>query len=493
MLRKWIVAACLCLTLAVVAACGDEDDDEGTTAATAAAEATSAAAETSAPAETTEATAEETEATEATEATEGSEETTEEPPAENTFPLSVAEGEGLDLSGKKVTINGTEVGVEADGFTASFEALEERTGVDIQFSGSRDFETQISLAIEAGQTPDIGIFPQPGKIRDHAEDLPGVPDDVKAMVENNFDPYWAELVTRDDGKLLAVPNKADLKSLVWYSPSSFEENGWTVPETWEDFMALQQTILDAGKTPWCIGLESGDATGWPFTDWVEDFMLRMHGPDVYDQWVAHEIPFNDPKVKEVVQAVSDIWFKEGNVLQSRGEMVTTAFPDAGLPLLDGDCELHRQGNFYAANLEEAGAQIGPDGDVNAFYLPPMNDQFGIPVLGGGGYAVPFNDKPETIATIKYLASPEYVNNRILARAGGFMSANKYHDVSTYETDIERTFAEILVSSDPFRFDASDLMPGAVGAGSFWKLGTDYVSGAIDIDEMLDGIEASWPQ
>jgi alpha-glucoside transport system substrate-binding protein len=481
----------LCLTLAVVVACGDEDDDEGTTA-TAAAEATTAAAESSAPAETSEATSEATEATEDTEAA-SEETTTEEPPAENTFPLSVAEGEGLDLSGKKVTINGTEVGVEADGFVASFKPLEERTGVDIQFSGSRDFETQISLAIEAGRTPDIGIFPQPGKINDHADKLPGLPDDVAAMVKNNFDAGWVDLVTREDGKVLGVPNKADLKSLVWYSPSSFEENGWTVPETWDDFMALQQTMLDAGKTPWCIGLESGDATGWPFTDWVEDFMLRMHGPDVYDQWVNHEIPFNDPQVKDVVQAVSDIWFKEGNVLQSRGEMVTTAFADAGLPVLDGDCQLHRQGNFYGANLAEAGAKIGPDGDVNAFYLPPMNDQFGTPVLGGGAYAVPFNDKPETIATIKYLASPEYANTRILARAGGFLSANKYHDVSTYETDIERTFADTLVQADPFRFDASDLMPGAVGAGSFWKLGTDYVSGAIDIDKMLDGIEASWPK
>ena len=85
-------------------------------------------------------------------------------------------------------------------------------------------------------------------------------------------------------------------------------------------------MLAAGKTPWCIGVESGDATGWAFTDWVEDWMLRMHGPDVYDQWVKHEIPFNDPQVKDVVQAVSDIWFKEGNVLQSRGEIVPRRSP-----------------------------------------------------------------------------------------------------------------------------------------------------------------------
>jgi alpha-glucoside transport system substrate-binding protein len=362
----------------------------------------------------------------------------------------------------------------------------------VEYAGSRDFETQISVAIESGQTPDIANFAQPGKILDAADKIPGVPDDVTATVKENWDAYWSELVTSPDGRLLGVPNKADLKSLVWYSPKSFEENGWAVPTTWDEFTKLQEDMVAAGKTPWCIGVESGDATGWAFTDWIEDFMLRMHGPDVYDQWVKHEIPFNDPQVKDVVQAVSDIWFKDGYVLQSRDEIVSTAFADAGLPLLDGECELHRQANFYAANWTDAGANIGPDGDVNAFYLPPMNDQFGTPVLGAGVYAVPMNDKPETQAVIRYLASPEYANTRIAAKKGGFLSANKLHDTSLYPTDIERTFADILVSADPFRFDGSDLMPGAVGSGSFWKEGSDFITGANDIDQFLDKVEASWP-
>ena len=487
------MAACCCATLALAAACGDSDDDTTSAASSAAAP----AATTEAAAPTSEA-APDTAASEDTAAPEDSGATEESAPAEETAaapegtaPTEVV-GEGVDLSGKVVRISGSETGVEADGLTQSFAALEERTGVDVQFSGSRDFETQISLAIESGQTPDIAIFPQPGKVLDAQAKLPGVSEEVQAAVANNFDAYWGELVTTADGKLLGVPNKADLKSIVWYSPSSFEENGWTVPTNWDEFMALQDTILAAGKTPWCIGVESGDATGWAFTDWVEDWMLRMHGPDVYDQWVKHEIPFNDPQVKDVIQAVSDIWFKEGNVLQSRGEIITTSFADAGLPLLDGDCELHKQGNFYAANWEDAGASIGPDGDVNAFYLPPMSDEFGETVMGAGGYAVPFNAKPEVETVMAYIASPEYANERIKAKVGGFISANKFHDTSLYETDIERTFADILVQADPFRFDASDLMPGAVGAGSFWKQGSDYVSGATDLDSMLNDIEASWP-
>ena len=130
--------------------------------------------------------------------------------------------------------------------------------------------------------------------------------------------------------------------------------------------------------------------------------------------------------------------------------------------------------------------------MNAFYLPPFNDQFGTPVLGAGVYAVPMNDKPETMAVIRYLASAEYANTRIEAKKGGFLSANKTHDTSLYPTDIERTFADILVKADPFRFDGSDLMPGAVGSGSFWKEGSDFITGANDIDQFLDKVEASWP-
>jgi alpha-glucoside transport system substrate-binding protein len=176
-------------------------------------------------------------------------------------------------------------------------------------------------------------------------------------------------------------------------------------------------------------------------------MLRMHGPEVYDQWVKHEIPFNDPKVKEVVEAVSEIWFGEGNVLQSREEIATTSFGDAGIPLLDGDCMLHRQGNFYAAFLQENEGEVGEDKDVFAFYLPPMEEGTN-PVLSAGLYAVAFNDKPETIETMRFLASPEYVTARVEAQKGGFLSPNKKQDVAVYPNDLERTFAEILAAGDP---------------------------------------------
>ena len=123
-----------------------------------------------------------------------------------------------------------------------------------------------------------------------------------------------------------VPAKTDLKSLVWYQPAAFEEAGYTVPETFEDFVALiDQMAADGGAKPLCVGIESGQATGWTYTDWVEDMMLRLHGGEDYDAWVANELAFDDPKVQEAMQAPVDLW-TEDNVFAAGGSIAATALP-----------------------------------------------------------------------------------------------------------------------------------------------------------------------
>ena len=247
-----------------------------------------------------------------------------------------------------------------------------------------------------------------------------------------------------------------------------------------------------GNVPWCVGIESGDATGWAFTDWMEDMMLRLHGPDVYDQWVSNEIPFDDSRVVEVAEFVGSIWFAEGNVLGGRDLIATTGFKEAALPIASGDCMMHRQANFAGAFFTEIGATLGPDGDVNVFYLPTVSDDFGQVVLGAGTHAVAFTDRPETLAVLEYIGTAEYADTRIRADKGGFLSPNRDHDTSLYSSDFDRTLAEILVSASPFRFDASDLMPGEVGAGEFWRSGTDYVSGAKTAQEFAEDVQDAWP-
>ncbi len=403
--------------------------------------------------------------------------------------VSTGNGGNGDTSGTTVTMFGPEVEGEAQGLQDAFDAFTEDTGIEIQYQGDRSFEEQIGTRVDGGDPPDIAFFPQPGKIRDFAADAVPMPDSVVSLLEENFDEGMVELATVD-GEVYGVPAKADLKSLVWYSPSDFEENGYEIPQTMEELLALTDTMIAAGQTPFCVGIGSDAATGWPFTDWVEDFMLRLKGPEVYDQWVNHEIPFDDPQVVEVVQYVYDLMAKDGMVRGGVANVADIPFADAGLPLLEDECMLHRQGNFYAANWPD-GTELGEEGDVNAFYLPTFEDQdFGQVTLTGGIYAVAFSDRPEVIQALEYLAGTDFADNR--APTGGFLSPNQNTDTSQYPTEIEQTFAEILAEADPARFDASDLMPGEVGAGSFWDAAVAITSGNKSVEEALADVEASWP-
>ena len=390
--------------------------------------------------------------------------------------------------GGTVTILTPETDKELTDFQATFEDFTAETGITVEITGTRDAADQITIQTEAGNPPDIFIFPQPGRVIDFAQsgDLLPLPDDVLSEVEANFDAGWIGLGTVD-GDEYTVPNKADLKSLVWYSPSMFADAGYEIPTTWDDMIAISDDIVANGGTPWCAGLESGTATGWPFTDWMEDVMLRLHGPDVYDQWVANEIPFNDERVVETAQFIMDLWSTDGYLQGGPSATAGISFSDAGLPILDGNCWLHRQANFFASQWPE-GTTTGPEGDVNAFYLPTISDDFGRVTLTAGTLAGAFADRPEVWEVMKFIASTDYANTR--GAFGGLLFPNLNMDSSVYPTEIEQVFGEILANAEVSRFDGSDLMPGAIGSGEFWTAAVDIVTGE-DIEATLTRVEETW--
>jgi alpha-glucoside transport system substrate-binding protein len=245
---------------------------------------------------------------------------------------------------------------------------------------------------------------------------------------------------------------------------------------------------------WCAGVESGDATGWPGTDFIEDIVLRTAGPDVYDQWYMHEIPFNDPQIVEAWDTAGEVLKNDTLVNAGLGgvdSIATTPWTDAGFGLLDGTCLLHRAANFYAANWPE-GTDVSENGDVFAFYFPTdQTDQK--PVLVGGEFVAAFADRPEVQAFQTFLASADWANSKAVATpAGGWVSANTGLDPELLGADLDQLSAEILADPEAVaRFDASDLMPGEVGAGTFWTGIVNWLTGA-STQEVVDQIENSWP-
>ncbi|WP_278235597.1 ABC transporter substrate-binding protein [Isoptericola sp. AK164] len=402
-----------------------------------------------------------------------------------------------DLEGTSVSIYTSIVDPEQTQQENSYDAFEECTGVTVEYEGSREFEAQLLVRIQAGNTPDIAYMPQPGLLNTIVSDFPDAvveaPEATAANVDEYFSEDWKEYGSVD-GTFYAAPLGANAKSFVWYNPAMFADAGYEVPETWDELMELSETIATEQEVlPWCVGFESGDATGWPGTDWIEDVVLRTAGPDVYDQWYMHEIPFNDPQIVDAFDTAGEILKNPDYVNAGLGgvdSIATTPWDQAGVGVLDGTCWMYRMANFYATQWPE-GTEVGSDGDVYAFYLP--GDGETQPMLGGGEFVLAFEDRPEVQAFQTYLASADWANQKAIATPdGGWISANNGLDVSNLATEFDQDAAAILADENTvFRFDGSDLMPGEVGAGTFWTGMVNWVTGS-STQEVTDQIENSWP-
>ncbi|GAA3471211.1 ABC transporter substrate-binding protein [Nonomuraea roseola] len=394
--------------------------------------------------------------------------------------------------GKKVSVYSPIRDAEADLFQQNWKPFEKCTGMKITYEGTGEFEAQIQVRSDGGTPPDLAFFPQPGLLARFAKagKLKPAPAEVKTLAEEGWSKDWLNYGTVD-GAFYAAPLGASVKSFVWYSPKTFQEKGWKVPTTWDELMTLTETIAAGGVKPWCAGIESGEATGWPATDWIEDVILRELGPEEYDRWVAHELKFNDPKVLAAVDKVGAILKNDKYVNGGYGpvkSIASTAFQEGGVPITTGKCAMHRQASFYA-NFWPEGTKVAQDGDVFAFYLPGK-DASSKPVLGAGEFVAAFTDRPEVKAFQRYLATAEHANARM--KLGTYVSARKGVDLANAQNPIDKLSMEML--GDPatvFRFDGSDLMPAAVGSGSFWKGMTDWINGK-DTRTVLDYIDASWP-
>ena len=395
-----------------------------------------------------------------------------------------------EFAGEEVVIMSTFDGAEGDRYNAAWAEFEEVTGITIIHENTNTLEDDVKIRAQGGDAPDLAILPQPGLLATLARDgLLHPLESLLPYVEENHVPGFAAYGTVD-GTFYAPPFGAGIKSIVWYSPSRFEEAGYEVPETWGELIALSDQMVADGKTPWCFGIESGGATGWPVTDWVEELMLRTTTPEVYDQWVNHEIPFNHPDVIAAFDAAAEIIKNDDYILNGVESVPSVDHAQAGLPIVDGGCELFQHPNWWASNLPE-GTTIGPDGDLNIFFEPMQNAQDPKAVLGGGEFIAAFNDRPVVEFVASYLTSAEYANARMAQ--GSWISPNTQADLSNIpETDqLTRSVAEFLVNADVFRFDASDLMPSEIGAGEFWTVGVDWILGELTTEEATQKIEDAW--
>jgi alpha-glucoside transport system substrate-binding protein len=401
-----------------------------------------------------------------------------------------------DLSGQTLTITGPWTGLDAENVNASVVAyFAAATGATVNYSGSESFEQDIVISTQAGTPPNIAVFPQPGLVADLAARgaITALDGATADWLRANYaaGDSWVDLASfaGPDGSenLYGFFYKVDVKSLVWYVPEQFEEAGYEVPTTYEDLKALTEQIVEDGGTPWCIGIGSGAATGWPATDWVEDLMLRLHAPEVYDQWVSNELPFDSP---EVIAAIEEYgWFARNDAFVDGGAqaVATTDFRDSpgGLFSFPPRCYMHKQASFIPTFFPEDTEY----GDWDFFYFPSSSERdLGNPVLGAGTLFAITQDSPAAQAFIEFLKTP--IAHEVWMALSGFLTPHMGVNLDTFGDPSLRAMNDILLEATTFRFDGSDLMPGEIGAGAFWTGMVDYTTGA-DAAEVARVIQERW--
>jgi alpha-glucoside transport system substrate-binding protein len=403
-------------------------------------------------------------------------------------------GEASENTGEVVVLNAMEpeeneavqsIVDELINSDADYEATLEQTG---------NFEEDFQIRSEGGDL-DIALVPQPGAVTNAVDQgavsLEDLGFDI-AELEDTFGEYLVSL-GEVDGEHYGLPTNVNLKSMIWYPKDDFEAAGYEVPTTFDDLIALSDQIRDEqGVPPWCVGYESEGATGWPATDWMEDIMLRTAGPDVYDQWVSHDIPFNDESVQNAAEIFGQVMFGDGYVLGGADQTPAIAFGDAPGPMFQDPpgCWLHRQASFINAFFPPE-AEAGVDYDW--FPFPPI-DQEG--TLFAGEFMVAFRDAPEVRDFME-----RFVSEDVQCAQGGDVASSRVSPninvgPDCYANEILSDASVILtdaLENDTGRFDASDQMPPAVGSGSFWSEMMTYMQqGPDSATTVLDEIESTWP-
>jgi alpha-glucoside transport system substrate-binding protein len=389
-------------------------------------------------------------------------------------------------------------GNQSDDFQAVVKPWAEKNDITIKFSPTPNFNSLINTRVQGNQLPDVAMFPQPGIMKTIAAtgkltDLSGVLD---SDVASNMLEGAVKAGQDDSGTQYAMLVSANVKNGVYYPKKAAQAAGLTQPpQTLDQLLQLTNAIAATGTTPWCVGLEDAAATGWPATDWVEDLMVINYGSDVYNQWVQHKIPFNDPRVLAVLNQMDQLLLANGHVNGGRTSVASNNFGTGGNAMFDNPpgCYLYRQGNFLTqAGFFPKAVLSDLDNTVGVFGMPGKTAE-SKPVLGGGDMAGLFSGSNASAKkVIQYLTSNEF-QTAMAKSASWYLAPRTDVDLASYPSKLSQQFAQIQNQATEWVFDGSDQMPGAVGAGSFWKDMTAWVAGQEDAKTALDKIEASWPK
>lgn len=399
-----------------------------------------------------------------------------------------------------VTIYGGFGTEQAKAFQAELDAFGKKNNITVKYTQLASYDTDIRVKVKAGQSPDIGIWPQPGGLLEYSSVLEPLDTVVDlAGIKKTLVPGWDALAVKG-GKTYGLPISANVKSLVWYNPAAFKAAKLSVPKTDAQLTTLVNTIK-AKKLgyPWCVGIESGGATGWPATDWLEEYVLRYGGVAQYNKWWKGQIKFDSPLVTKAGKKVASVMLTKGNVNGGGKSIAATNFGNTAAlfqtgGVAKGQCFMMRQGSFITSFFPDAIKAEFAAGDfthVGVFKLPAPAGTTDA-VLGGGDLAAAFNADAATKKVMGFILSDQLGANGTMDIYPSYLSAHKTFNQSLYKNSILKTIGGILAGAKAFGFDGSDLEPAIVNATE-WKELTNWIAGKKSMTAAFKAIDASWAQ
>ena len=390
--------------------------------------------------------------------------------------------EGAAKVSGSVSVLAVWTGAEGEAFQAVLDGFTtENPDVTVKYKSAKEPATVLSTAVEGGNPPDIAALPQPGFMTDFAKRGALKPIDFATdKIKEGYSQSWLDLGTVD-GKLYGLFFKGANKSTVWYNVAAFEDAGIEAPTDWDTFLSNADTLKSSGVPAYSIG----GADGWTLTDLFENIYLRTAGPEKYDQLTKHEIPWTDESVKEALTEMAKVVGPD-NIAGGTSSALQTDFPTSVTQVFADPPKAAQvlEGDFVGGVIGSETKAVAETG-YNVYAFPQINDS-GPVVVGGGDVMVMFKDTPAGRALIEYLATPEAAE--IWAAKGGFSSPNKNVDSSVYPDAFTKQTATELANAETFRFDMSDLMPGAFGSDALFTLLQDFVKTPTDIDGITQKLE-----
>lgn len=382
-------------------------------------------------------------------------------------------------------------GEEQASFKATVAPFTQQTGITVKVESTRDLNAQLTTRIRGNNPPDIAVLPNPGKMQELAAQNKLIPlDGMLDMntIHTQYASAWTDLGSYN-GKLYAIFYKAANKGTVWYNPKQFDSSGYKTPTTWQDMISLSDTIASKGKFPWTMGVESGAASGWPATDWIAEIYLNQSGPDMYDKWVAHKIPWTDASIKSAFQMFGQIAHGKHFIAGAPQSILATNFEPAsyGPFKTPPDSYMYYLGDFTQGFITTQFKNLKAGTDFNFFPFPTVNTQYQGAVTGGADVVVAMKNTSAVQQLVKYLATPDA--QAIWVKRGGFTSVNKAVDLTAYPDPVAQASAKMLTAATTFRYGAGDLMPSAVQE-AFWKGSLTFIQDAGQLDSVLSTIEAT---